>query len=88
VSCDGTHIYCVLNIIFALGISLLNKMREAIRMRAQQRQDFLAYEESLRSSGNNPTVEWRKEVQAWEADRSLPNPYVPRGVGESHICSY
>jgi hypothetical protein len=52
-------------------------------MRAQQRRDLLAYEESLRSGESDPVIEWRQEVQAWEADRTLPNPYAPRSVGES-----
>jgi hypothetical protein len=88
VSSSALFIFLELSVVLVpVGISLRNKMQEAVSMRAQQQQDFLAYEGSLQGGEIDPVLEWQKEVQAWEANRALPNPYVPRGVSECSIFS-
>lgn len=53
---------------------MLEGMKKAIPERARHRTILKDFEATL-NQVEGPLSEWKKSVEAWEADRSNPNPY-------------
>ncbi|EMD32328.1 hypothetical protein CERSUDRAFT_68683 [Gelatoporia subvermispora B] len=56
-----------------LPLSLLRKIKEAVRQRYAQTDDFEEFSAALPPA---LVSSWTKDVKAWEADPSKPNPFV------------
>ena len=53
---------------------LARRAEEAVKQREIHVASFLDFADALEEGD---VVEWTRAVQAWEADRSKPNPYEP-----------
>jgi hypothetical protein len=62
-----------------LGRTLLKKMEEAVDQRLEHAIMHHDFESALDSSAVST---WTALVEAWEADRSKPNPYERKGEGK------
>ncbi|KAG2117119.1 uncharacterized protein F5147DRAFT_742928 [Suillus discolor] len=71
--------------ISGFGRTLLRKIKEAVEAEKDHRAALQELEGSIESSevGTASITEWRNEVEAWEADRTKPNPFDSRVTGAS-----
>jgi hypothetical protein len=57
------------------GATLLKKIAEAVPERNDHQDDFEELDSSLAAKYPEQLLQWKKEVEAWEADASNPNPF-------------
>ncbi|KIK77166.1 hypothetical protein PAXRUDRAFT_393130 [Paxillus rubicundulus Ve08.2h10] len=58
-----------------LGETILRKIIEAIPERNEHKEDFYESDQSLSARYAKQLAKWKTEVEAWEHDRSRPNPF-------------
>ncbi|KAF9231579.1 hypothetical protein BU15DRAFT_90871 [Melanogaster broomeanus] len=58
-----------------LGETILRKIIEAIPERNEHKEDLYEFEKSLSARYAKELAKWKTEVEAWEHDRSRPNPF-------------
>ncbi|KAG2130405.1 uncharacterized protein EDB93DRAFT_1243278 [Suillus bovinus] len=61
--------------VMALGCMLLRKIRDAVKWKKEHGEGLAELERTVQPA---LILQWRKEVEAWEADNSQPNPFKSR----------
>lgn len=61
---------------------LLNKIREAVAAREKHVTEFLELSDSISDTHPSLVAEWTVAVQAWENDRTKPNPFAVATTGK------
>lgn len=62
--------------VLATASTLLRKMSTAIPQAVIHHRAFFAFTESLQVEHSALLIKWEAEVQAWELDRSVADPYA------------
>ncbi|KAJ3546784.1 hypothetical protein NM688_g5476 [Phlebia brevispora] len=57
------------------GDSLLRRLLHALKMVVELRKEFVAFHASIDQQHPGRVAEWRRMIDSWEADNSLPCPY-------------